>query len=73
MIYQICEFEMNQHDCWKVTLNKKGNKSYIEYNNGDGWKISETIDDDEAKLVYMQIVSLMIDGMYIDLDQFGIF
>lgn len=73
MIYQVCEFDMTQHETWKVTLNKEGNKSYIEYNNGDGWNISETMDDDEAKLIYMQIVSMMIDGMYIDLDQFEIF
>lgn len=73
MIYQICEFEMTQHEIWKVTLNKEGNKSYIEYNDGNGWDISESVDDDKAKMIYMQIVSMMIDGLYIELDQFGIF
>lgn len=73
MIYQVCEFDMTQHETWKVTLNKEGNKSYIEYNNGDGLNISETMDDNTAKLIYMQIVSMMIDGKCINIDLLGIF
>lgn len=73
MNYQICEFDMTQHETWKVTLCKDGSKSYIEYNHGEGWNISKSIDDDKAKFIYMQIVSMMIDGMRIDLDQFEIF
>lgn len=73
MIYQICEFEMNNGDGKKVTLNAEGNKRYIEFFNGEKWIFSISIDREKANEVYKQIIDQMINGYKVYVETYGIF
>lgn len=73
MVYMICAFAMKQNEKLRVSLWKEEDESYIVFDDEEEWIFSESVDDERAKLAYLQIVSEMIDGMRVDLDQFGIF